>query len=66
METAKIYVRQDEHGVLRVVETRVMLDSVVAAFNQGHSAETIASSTLRFHWKRFTARLRTIWPTRRT
>lgn len=42
METAKIYVRQDEHGVLRVVETRVMLDSVVAAFNQGHSAETIA------------------------
>ncbi len=42
METAKIYVRQDEHGVLRVAETRVMLDSVVAAFNQGHSAETIA------------------------
>jgi uncharacterized protein (DUF433 family) len=42
MQTAKIYVRQDEHGVLRVGDTRVMLDSVVAAFQQGHSAETIA------------------------
>jgi uncharacterized protein (DUF433 family) len=41
MQTAKIYVRQDEHGVLRVGDTRVMLDSVVAAFQQGHSAETI-------------------------
>jgi uncharacterized protein (DUF433 family) len=36
------YIRQDEHGVLRVGATRVMLDSVVAAFHQGHSAETIA------------------------
>jgi uncharacterized protein (DUF433 family) len=42
MQTAKIYVRQDERGVLRVGETRVMLDSVVAAFHQGHSPETIA------------------------
>jgi uncharacterized protein (DUF433 family) len=38
---AKAYVRVDEHGVYRVGETRVMLDSVVAAFIQGHSAETI-------------------------
>jgi uncharacterized protein (DUF433 family) len=42
MLMAKTYVRQDEHGVLRVGDTRVMLDSVVAAFHLGHSAETIA------------------------
>jgi uncharacterized protein (DUF433 family) len=36
------YVRDDEHGVKRVGQTRVMLDSVLAAFHQGHSAETIA------------------------
>ena len=35
------YVRTDEHGVLRVGNTRVMLDSVVAAFEEGHSAESI-------------------------
>ena len=37
----KQYVHADEHGVLRVGNTRVMLDSVVAAFEQGHSPETI-------------------------
>ena len=37
----KSYVRKDEHQVLRVGETRVMLDSVIAGFQQGHSAETI-------------------------
>src|SRR5262245_55242599 len=42
MQVAKSYVSQDEHGVLRVGHTRVMLDSVVAAFHLGHSAETIA------------------------
>lgn len=42
MSAAKAYVRQDEHSVLRVGDTRVMLDSVVAAYHQGHSAETIA------------------------
>jgi uncharacterized protein (DUF433 family) len=41
MPPTKTYVRRDEHGVLRVGDTRVMLDSVVAAFHQGHSAETI-------------------------
>ena len=35
------YVRTDEHGVMRVGNSRVMLDSVVAAYRQGHSAETI-------------------------
>src|SRR5260370_41441200 len=38
---SKNYVRVDPHGVCRVGETRVMLDSVVAAFHQGHSPETI-------------------------
>jgi len=42
MPATKTYVRQDENGVLRVGDTRVLLDSVVAAFHQGHSAETIA------------------------
>jgi len=36
------YIRDDEHGVKQVGKTRVMLDSVIAAFHQGHSAETIA------------------------
>lgn len=35
------YARLDEHGVMRVADTRVMLDSIVAAFEQGHSPETI-------------------------
>lgn len=42
MDTIKSYVSQDQHGVMRVGETRVMLDSIVAAFHAGHSAETIA------------------------
>ena len=41
MSEAKAYVRADEHGALRVGAGRVMLDSVVAAFQQGHSPETI-------------------------
>ncbi|MBI2803476.1 MAG: DUF433 domain-containing protein [Planctomycetes bacterium] len=41
MHQPKPYVRVDEHGVYRVGDTRVMLDSVLAAFHQGHSPETI-------------------------
>lgn len=41
MPTRKAYIRKDKHGVLRVGRTRLMLDSVVAAFLQGHSPETI-------------------------
>src|SRR5262245_23186847 len=41
MSEQKSYVRVDENGVYRVGETSVMLDSVVAAFHQGHSPETI-------------------------
>jgi uncharacterized protein (DUF433 family) len=35
------YVRTDEHGVMRVANTRVMLDAVVAGFQQGYSPESI-------------------------
>jgi uncharacterized protein (DUF433 family) len=41
MASDKCYIRVDEHGVIRVGETRVMLDSVIVAFQQGQSAETI-------------------------
>jgi uncharacterized protein (DUF433 family) len=37
----KPYVQEDEHGVLLVGNTRVMLDSVVASFEEGHTAESI-------------------------
>jgi uncharacterized protein (DUF433 family) len=37
----KNYVTADEHGVLRIGSTRVSLDSVVYAFQLGHSPETI-------------------------
>jgi uncharacterized protein (DUF433 family) len=41
MPQSKAYVHTDEHGVMRVGSTRVMLDSIVASFHQGHSPETI-------------------------
>ncbi len=41
MESGMRYIRPDEHGVLRVGDTRVMIDSVLAGFHQGDSAETI-------------------------
>ena len=41
MQSSKTYVRTDEHGVMRVSHSRVMLDSVVASFEQGYSPETI-------------------------
>jgi hypothetical protein len=37
----KQYVRVDEQGVMRVGTTRVMLDALVAGFEQGHAPETI-------------------------
>jgi hypothetical protein len=37
----KQYGRVDEHGVMRVGTTRVMLDALVAGFEQGHAPETI-------------------------
>ena len=41
MNESKPYIRIDENGVMRVAGSRVMLDSVVAGFQQGHSPETI-------------------------
>ncbi len=41
MATATEYVTTDEHGVMRAGHTRVMLDSVIASFHEGNSAETI-------------------------
>lgn len=41
MAAASEYVRTDEHGVMRVADTHVMLDSVAIAFQQGDSAEAI-------------------------
>jgi uncharacterized protein (DUF433 family) len=40
-KTQDKYVSKDENGVLRAGGGRVMLDSVVAAFEQGHSPESI-------------------------
>jgi uncharacterized protein (DUF433 family) len=37
----KSYVQADAHGVLRIGDTQVSLDSVVYAFQQGHAPETI-------------------------
>jgi uncharacterized protein (DUF433 family) len=41
VQSPKAYVRTDESGVMRVGASRVMLDSIVASFEQGYSAETI-------------------------
>ena len=41
MARTEDYVRQDDAGVFRIAGTRVMLDSVVAGFREGHSPETI-------------------------
>ena len=41
MISSKSYVAEDSQGVLRVGPLGVSLDSVVIAFQQGHSAETI-------------------------
>jgi uncharacterized protein (DUF433 family) len=38
-----IPLKADQDGVMHVGETRVILDTVVRAFEQGHTAEEIAS-----------------------
>jgi uncharacterized protein (DUF433 family) len=40
-QSPKAYVHVDECGVMRVGTSRVMLDSIVASFEHGYSAETI-------------------------
>ena len=44
IEAPPVPLRTDEHGVLRVGKTRVPLDTVVCAFNQGASPEEIVMS----------------------
>src|SRR5208283_2176223 len=41
MISSKRYVEEDSQGALRVGSLGISLDSVVIAFQQGHSAETI-------------------------
>lgn len=41
MATQRTYVRTDDHGAMRVGETRISLDSVVIAFQQGEAPESI-------------------------
>lgn len=43
MDPVEQYVTIDENGVMRVGGTHVMLDSVIASFDQGHSPESIRS-----------------------
>ena len=44
IQAPPVPLKTDEHGVLRVGKTRVPLDTVVYAFNQGASAEEIVMS----------------------
>ena len=43
MADSDTYVRTDEHGVMRVGNTRVSLDSVVIPFQNGDAPESIRS-----------------------
>lgn len=42
LTTETIPLETDSHGVIRVSRTRVTLDTIVAAFNEGATAEEIA------------------------
>src|SRR6266446_4299766 len=44
IEALPVPLRTDEHGVMRVGKTRVPLDTVVYAFNEGASPEEIVMS----------------------
>lgn len=44
IEAPPVPLRTDEHGVMRIGKTRVPLDTVVYAFNQGSSPEEIVMS----------------------
>lgn len=43
VEVQTIPLNSDKHGVMRVGNTRVTLDTVVHSFEQGHTAEEIVS-----------------------
>ena len=42
-EAQTVPLQEDSEGTIRVGSTRVRLDTIVYAFNQGHTAEEIAS-----------------------
>lgn len=44
IEAPPVPLRTDEHGVMRVGETRIPLDTVVYSFNQGATPEEIVLS----------------------
>jgi len=44
VEISPIPLRADEHGVMRVGETRVRLDTVITAWRQGESPEQIVEN----------------------
>ena len=41
MNKEQQYVWVDEHGVRRIEHSRVILDAIVAGFEQGHAPETL-------------------------
>src|SRR5262249_6016901 len=41
MNQTKSHVRTDQHGAMRVGQTRVLLESVIYAIQEGHSPESI-------------------------
>jgi uncharacterized protein (DUF433 family) len=41
MNEEERYVRRDEHGVMRIGNSRVTLDSIVAGFEQDHPPQTL-------------------------
>lgn len=45
-EAQTIPLREDKDGTIRVGDTRVTLDVVITAFQQGHTAETIVDKFL--------------------
>jgi uncharacterized protein (DUF433 family) len=44
VETALIPLRTDKHGVMRVGQTRVRLDTIITAWRQGESPEQIVEN----------------------
>jgi uncharacterized protein (DUF433 family) len=43
-EAAKSYTRVDEHGVIRVGDTRCAIDGIIYSFREGRSPESIRRS----------------------
>lgn len=54
IEAPPVPLRTDEHGVIRVGKTRVPLDAIIYAFNQGSSPEEIVMSYPAWSWEMYT------------